>query len=352
MKVIDDALRTLSFKWDYPLIAPTTVMFNVIRRCNAGCKYCGDWMNDPDPRTDPSLSSIIDILSDLRSLGVRWVTFSGGEPLLRRDIYDLMQEAVTMGLAVSIITNGTALTESGAHRMARMGIAKLGISIDSLDPSRLMSTRGLKVDSVLKSINLVSQLKARQYPSLNVSLYVTVTRINIDDLLPMVDFAIERGIKIQFQPVAYAASGATEQVLDRLWPTPEEIKKLSDITNELVARKLRGDPIINRPEFLAQIPGYFQNKTFYPGNQCTVAYTDIVIDTNFGVRPCWSMEPIAYLGEGKDSIRQVWYSHAMKQARKIIREKKCPGCLYACHINKSYLQLPSLNDALSNTRTS
>lgn len=338
----DEHFRDLSFQMDYPLISPRLAMLNIVRRCNAQCQYCVDWKNDPNPNTDPPASEIMRIIDELVEIGVKVVMFTGGEPLLRKDIFDLMGYAVEKGLEVSIITNGTALTEEKIHALARLQAYKVGVSIDSLDQSRMLQIRGLKIAQVLKAIRLLAELKGTIYPALNVVMYVTVTRINIRDLLPMLEFAKDNGITIQYQPVQFSGSGTTDEVLENLWPKGEEIEELETIFDILIAKKFEGYPINNRAEFLAQIPIFFRNKTFYPGDQCTVAYTDVVIDTEFGLRPCWPMEPIAYLNDGKSSIRDLWFSEDMKQVRKLIREKKCPGCLYACHLNKSYTPLPSL----------
>jgi len=342
MNHTDSDLRNLSFQIDYPLIRPRIAMFNVIKRCNAGCQYCADWKNDPNPNTDPPASEIKRIIDDLKSLGVKVVMFTGGEPLLRKDIFDLMEYVRNLDLEVSIITNGTALTEEGVHRLAKMNASKVGVSIDSLDQSRMLEIRRLKIARVLKSVRMLAGFRKNLYPNLNVTLYVTVNRINIGDLLPMAEFAKDLDISIQYQPVHFSGSGTPDQVLENLWPDANEIGNLRLVIDSLIAKKREGYPINSREEFLAQIPNFFRDKTFYPGDQCSVAYTDVVIDTEFGLRPCWPMEPIAYLNDERTNIRDIWYSDEMKRVRKLIREKKCPGCLYACHLNKSYTLLPPI----------
>jgi MoaA/NifB/PqqE/SkfB family radical SAM enzyme len=331
-----------SFRADRPLVPPRFAMFNVIRRCNAGCAYCADWKNDPDPRTDPDRRDIVRILDGLAALGVGLVQFTGGEPFLRRDLHDLMSHARRSGMEVGTISNGTAITEDRARALFELQPAMVGVSIDSTDALRMRRIRGLEVRRVLDTIAMLARVATGHGLEQVVSMLVTITRVNVPDLLSLADHARELGVAISYQPVHFAGSGTPQQVLDAMWPGPAEIDALEDICQQLIVRKQAGDRIQNRPEFLAQIPGFFARRTFYPGDACTVAYTDIVIDTDFGVRPCWPMEPVAHLDE-RTRIEDVWFSSAMQDARARIREKNCPGCLYACHLNKPHTDLPALS---------
>jgi hypothetical protein len=165
--------------------------------------------------------------------------------------------------------------------------------------------------------------------------------MNVDDLTALATYAAERDLAVSFQPVSSAGSGMADGVTNELWPDADEIGRLEATIDELEGMRAAGCRISNRPEFLAQIPDFFRRRTFYPGDACTVAYTDVVIDTEFGVRPCWPMEPVAYLSDTV-RIEDVWFSQAMRDARRTIRLKQCPGCLYACHLDKRHTQLPPL----------
>ncbi len=342
MTLLDLELLNRSFQNDQPYIEPRFAMFNVVKRCNAGCQYCADWKNDPDPRTDPSASHIRSIIDGLRELGVLVVMFTGGEPLLRKDIFELMEYTLEREMHVSMITNGTALTEQAARRLLEMPTWMLGISIDSLNEARMQTIRGLKLARVLKAITMVAALKRAEYPEQYVMMNVTISRLNIADLLPLAELAAQLDIEVSYQPVQAAGSGATQHVDENLWPNAAEIAQIDSMVDQLINLKEQGYPISNRAEFLAQIPHFFQQRSFYPGDQCTVAYTDVVIDTEFGVRPCWPMEPVTYLNDQTTRIQDVWFSPEMKAARATIRAKKCPGCLYACHLNKPHTPLPPL----------
>jgi len=209
-----------------------------------------------------------------------------------------------------------------------------------VNSQKFKSIRGLDLELVKKNIEMLVKERDNKYKDLNISLYVTISNLNIDDLLPLADYAIKNNIKIQFQPVHYAGTGLENYILGNLWPNEVELIKLEKIINELIKIQKNAPNIGSRSEFLAQIPSFFRNKTFYPLDRCYVAYVDVNIDQDLGVRPCWSMEPIGFLSNEK--LEDLWVSAQMKEIRSKIRMKQCPGCLYSCHINKKHVTLPSL----------
>jgi MoaA/NifB/PqqE/SkfB family radical SAM enzyme len=339
-------LQKNSYKFDYPIAKPTSAIINVVRRCNAKCAYCINWHNKKSIDTDPPIDDIFNILTHLKKLGIKFIVISGGEPLLRKDIFEILNYANRLDFKTMLVTNGSALTANKIELMGKSHLQKIGLSIDSLDKDRAQQLRGIDIKHVVRAMNLlIENNKIESDSSLNISLLVTITRYNIQDLLPLAQYAKRNGISIQFQPVHFAGSGLSEYILENLWPNQEEIFELRKIINSLIiGKKNLNYPIISRNEFLYQIPIFFEKKHFSPESGCTVAFTDIIIDTNFGVRPCWAMDPIDYITDKKNII-DIWYSNKMRKARRTIRLGKCPGCLYSCHINKSNISLPNIEDS-------
>ena len=326
-----------SFDADQPLLAPRIAYLNVIKRCNAGCKYCTDWKSDPDTTKDLPTSKVLEILEDLKLLGIQEVVLSGGEPFLRKDIFDIFESSIAFGLKVRTVTNGTAVTYQNAARLAKIGGLRIIVSIDSLDPVRMIRLRGLRLERVLGAIENLVAARSAVRADMYISLCVTITKHNIDDLVPLAEFAHSIGVGIAFQPVHFAGTGISDQILTDLWPNTAEVAKIERTVSALIELKRSGYAIGSRSDFLSQIPVFFRDKTFYPGEHCFAAYHDIVIDQDLGVRPCWSMEPLEYLNSKR--IKDIWSSQRMKEQRALIRKKKCPGCMYSCHLNKGYVDL-------------
>lgn len=333
-----------SYVDDEPLVAPTTAMFDIVKRCNAGCGYCADWKNDPDPRTDPSRELISGILRGLRDLGVPRVVLAGGEPFLRRDLPEIVAETSDLGLRFGVITNGTAVTEQRAALVCARGPEFMGVSVDSLDAGRMHAIRRLPLNRVLRTVEVLRGLRERA--PFVITLQVTITKLNIDDLLPLAAYAAQHELTVSYQPVHFSGSGAQDSVMRELWPDEADIARLSGIVGELVAMRRQGTTIKNREEHLGLIPEFFARRTFYPAGGCTVAYTDVVIDTEFAVRPCWSMDAVAQLS-ATNGLVDVWHSEAMRAVRREIRQGNCPGCLYKCHISRPHLDLPPVPETIA-----
>lgn len=327
-----------AFASDDPLDPPKTAYVNVVRRCNAGCKYCLDWTAPRDSRLDPSREKLNAIFAALLDLGVEDIVMSGGEPFLRRDLAELISDARGLGFGVRLITNGTLVTPRQISAILDLGVSRVGVSIDSLSPAKMMQIRGLPLHRVISTIETLAEAR-RDTPELAISLMVTVTRLNIEDLLPIAEYATALGVQAQYQPVHYAGTGLEDEILEVLWPKPAEIAQLSEVIDVLIEHKRAGTAAIRSGiDFLERMPEFFRNRTYRP-RRCTVAHTDIVIDQDLKLRPCWSMSPVGSLVDPSIDLPRLWLSDDMRRVRSEIREGRCPGCLYSCHIDKSHVQL-------------
>ena len=106
------------------------VIWNLIRRCNLTCKHCYSISADKDFPGELTTQQVFDVMDDLKAFHVPVLILSGGEPLLREDIYDISQRARAMGFYVGLSTNGTLITEENISAIADVGYDYVGISID------------------------------------------------------------------------------------------------------------------------------------------------------------------------------------------------------------------------------
>ncbi|MEK6771805.1 MAG: radical SAM protein, partial [Pseudomonadota bacterium] len=108
------------------------VIWNLIRRCNLACKHCYSISADTDFPGELSTDEIYKVMDDLKAFHVPVLILSGGEPLLRPDIFEISRRAKGMGFYVGLSTNGTLIDESNIDRIAEIGYDYVGISIDGL----------------------------------------------------------------------------------------------------------------------------------------------------------------------------------------------------------------------------
>lgn len=108
------------------------VIWNLIRRCNLTCKHCYSISTDRDFPGELSTAEVFSVMDDLRAFQVPVLILSGGEPLLRADIYDIAARAKQMGFYVGLSSNGTLIDESNIARIAALGCDYVGISLDGI----------------------------------------------------------------------------------------------------------------------------------------------------------------------------------------------------------------------------
>ena len=108
------------------------VIWNLIRRCNLNCKHCYSLSADVDFKGELSTEEVFGIMDDLRRFGVPALILSGGEPLMRADIFDLTRRAKEKGFYVALSTNGTLIGPANIAAIAEAGYGYVGISLDGI----------------------------------------------------------------------------------------------------------------------------------------------------------------------------------------------------------------------------
>lgn len=108
------------------------VIWNLVRRCNLTCKHCYSISADKDFPGELSTAEVFAVMDDLKRFHVPVLILSGGEPLLRPDIYDISQRAKDMGFYVGLSSNGTLINENNIDRIAAIGFDYVGVSLDGI----------------------------------------------------------------------------------------------------------------------------------------------------------------------------------------------------------------------------
>lgn len=134
---------------------PILATFQVNLRCNSACGYCDLPLNVG--RYEMSREEIRGVFSGLYRDGVRFVLVQGGEPLLRRDLPEILEDLSVIGLHLTLITNGTKITPQLVEQLGRMPLA-ISVSLDTLDRARYQHIRGAdQLTQVLEGITLLKE---------------------------------------------------------------------------------------------------------------------------------------------------------------------------------------------------
>jgi radical SAM protein with 4Fe4S-binding SPASM domain len=196
------------------------VVWNLTRTCNLKCVHCytnSEAQKYPDELTTEQCKVVLD---DLAAFKVPAVLFSGGEPLVRPDVFELAQYARNLGLHVVLSTNGTLINEDTAKGFVDLGFAYIGISLDSAIPAVHDKFRGMEgaFERTMKGFR--NCVNAGQ----KVGLRLTLTPHTCDNLDLIFDFIEAQGIdRVCFYHLCPAGRG-----VDLLALRPEQSRKAMD----------------------------------------------------------------------------------------------------------------------------
>jgi 12,18-didecarboxysiroheme deacetylase len=205
------------------------VVWNVTRRCNLKCAHCYSKSEDLDYSGELTLDEGKALIDDLAQFGSPVILFSGGEPLVRRDIIELIRYAVQRGRRAVLSTNGTLIDEPMAEKLQNIGLSYVGISLDGLESTH---DRFRGVEGSFKKV--MRAIRACQSKGLKVGLRFTINKRNYTDVPGVFDLVEEMEIpRICFYHLVYAGRGTElmEEDLDH-----GQTRELVDIILERTKR--------------------------------------------------------------------------------------------------------------------
>ena len=183
------------------------VIWNLIRRCNLACLHCYSISADIDFPGELSTAEVFRVMDDLKSFRVPALILSGGEPLLRKDLFEVAGRAKGMGFYVALSTNGTLIDVPLAARIRDTGFDYVGISLDGLEQThdRFRKQKGAFVKS-LHALRILRDLGVK------VGVRFTLTQDNAADLPGLLDLVeAERIDKFYLSRVEHGNREQAEQ---------------------------------------------------------------------------------------------------------------------------------------------
>ena len=252
---------------------PVLVHFEVTLRCNAKCGFCDYWKTEPGAKAN-ELKTFVDAAKFFNPM---MITYTGGEPTLRRDLEDIVA-AVDRAVSTqysTLITHGGLMTPERAKSLWDAGIHQFNFSLDYLD-ERHDNARGIPGLSA-KIFDVIPRMKSLGVDSIR---FNTVIRdSNLDQLMPIVRYAKELGVGVNFSSYTDSKNGNQEGLI-----RDTKIAELEETMAELKAFKRANRGVItNSDYYLEQIPLYVRGLVTEP---CRSGIRTVHVDPSGHVKRC------------------------------------------------------------------
>ncbi len=288
---------------------PVLCNYYVTYRCNASCSFCDIW-EKPSPYI--TIENVKANLTDLKRLGVKVIDFTGGEPLLHRQLPDFLAEAKKLGFITTVTTNALLYPKYADKLKGKIDM--LHFSLDSADREKHNISRGVACfDHVMKSIDIARALGERP------DILFTVTSENIDELESIYSqITLPNKLMLILNPIfGYNDVGGDldKSAIDKLRSFGR--KKMVYLNQAFLSLRENGGNNINSPV-------------------CKAGTTSIVISPeNKLIMPCYHLNAESY--DINDQLYELRHSQEIKS--NIAQEGKldaCAGCTINCYMQPSF----------------
>lgn len=341
-----NAVRSLSYYSDFCLLKPTGITFDITDRCQLKCPTCGKWKTPPElQREELSTEEWKSIILKLKQwLGEFSFCFSGGEPFLRKDIFEIISFAVDNNVHPSVVSNGYGFS-SIVEKVVESDLESLHVSLNGLSPSIHDVTRGVEgaYYKTLQFIRDVNLQRKKCESKLRLSVATILMPSNCGEAISLVRWVRDEGIdSISLQTLElpdsfhpyYAIQSIPVKGVNYDWCQENLInaagsEELNEVIDELIVYKQQGYPISNSLEHLKWMKVYFQSPKKVLHLKCKVGVSNFSIDPYGNVRLCFNMEPIGNIRF--TTPKQLYNSRKSREQRQLIRKCDMLCRLLACN---------------------
>lgn len=280
------------------------ISWNTTKACNLKCEHCYRDAGLKDPQELNTIEGK-DLLSEIAKSGFKIVILSGGEPLMRKDIFELISFAKNQGLRPVLGSNGTLITADIARRLKECGLSRAGISLDSIDP--LIHDDFRKHNGAWQAT--VDAMNICKKEGLDFQVHTTVTKRNWREITKITDFVEGLGAKAH-HIFFLVPSGRGKEISD-VFIYSEEIRQvLKEILNKQKQTKMELKPVC-APQFVPLAREMGLDLRFQKGCLAGISYCCIL--PNGDVHPC------PYLPLLAGNVRQTKFSELWKSSDTFLK---------------------------------
>jgi radical SAM protein with 4Fe4S-binding SPASM domain len=290
---------------------PISVHLDITYRCNERCVHC---YLDHDDHGEMTTAEIEDVLNQLSDAGVFFLTLSGGEVLMRRDFFEIVEHARRLLFNVKVKTNGVMIREAHARRIRELGVEQVQISVYSHRPEVHDAITKLP-GSLKRTIDAIRFLKSQ---GLKVVIANVLMASNLFDNTGVMALAKELGVSYTLDPTITPKMDGDTSVLALRIPG-------SDLKQVFHSEELVG----NVEEFCAPPPT--PGEDIMDGLPCSAGHTACYITPYGDVFPCVQF-PLPSGNLRRQKFAEIWQNSPQLNEIRSIRARDLPTCSTCAHV--------------------
>lgn len=278
---------------------PLWLLAELTYRCPLQCPYCSNPLDFARHQEELTTAQWIEVFRQARELGAAQLGFSGGEPLVRQDLAELIAAARELGYYTNLITSGIGLTEARIAEFAEAGLDHIQISFQAADEEVNNLLAGSK-KAFAHKLEMARAVKQHGYPMV---LNFVTHRHNIDNIEQIIRLCLE--LEADFVELATCQFyGWAELNRAGLLPTKAQLERAERITNEWRDRlAAEGHPC----KLIFVTPDYYEERPKACMNGWGSLFLDITPDGT--ALPCHSARslPVQFPKVTEHSLKHIWY---------------------------------------------
>lgn len=313
---------------------PQLLILDITHACNLHCRICDIWKSAKTEK-ELEVTVIKSLLTQAASLGIPEIALSGGEVLLRRDIWDLLDHARGLRIrSLGILSNGTLVMSVLPRLLPYLndGTATLVVSLDSLKAEvhdKVRNKRGAW-SATAKGMKALSELK-KSYPGISFHVISIVLEQNLTELVSLSEFVFSLGADShQFQPLLPNNMSMAQRKPAEFWVREGSLPCLEEAIAALIDLKRRLPVFIkNSEKNLLLLPKYYRGTLLPDDVVCCSAASTVLVSTRGTCTTCFGV----YGDIHKQSLSEIFSSPEMGKAQQRVRQCSWP-CLLPCFCDK------------------
>lgn len=328
----------VSFLMGKPLCGPILGTLVTNYSCNYHCKMCDLPLRDKVFKKrglkEFSTSQLKQLLKEFAELGTAGIGFTGGEPLLRKDIFELIKYTKDLKMFAHLNTDGFFLNEDAARKLFASGADSINISLDGACPKTHDTIRNHPgaFDRVMKAAECINAIQKKDNASVRLKFVTVINEINIGEIPDIIKLSRDLNADcIEFIPQQNFS------VYTNNFPKPDTdfLKKIRLTMDYLLDVKKKGANIENSSRHIKLFESSFKGDK--SPLVCYAGYNSYAVDCYGEIYPC-----VPWINWGKSAgnvnemtLKEFWYSSKFNRLRKQI--DRCKDCFLNCQAELNIL---------------